>query len=229
VAVGLAACGADVAVTSRSEAALADVASDVVEKGAQVLTVPASVEDPDAVAGAADRIRAAWGGLDVLVNCAGISPVFTGAETLDVTTWRAVIDTNLTGAFLCCREAAALMLEGDGGSIVNVSSIHATAGMPRLVAYSASKGAVEAMTRTLALEWAPRGVRVNAVAPGYFETEMTEGLRASPRWRADLLGRIPLGRFGRPAELVPAVLFLASAGEYVTGTTLVVDGGWTAA
>jgi NAD(P)-dependent dehydrogenase (short-subunit alcohol dehydrogenase family) len=99
-----------------------------------------------------------------------------------------------------------------------------------MVAYSASKGAVDALSRTLALEWAPSGIRVNTLAPGYFETDMTEGLRGHDKWRDHLLSRTPLGRFGAPEELVSAALFLASdASAYMTGSTMVVDGGWTAA
>ena len=175
-------------------------------------------------------IADAFGSLDILVNCAGVSPTFARAEEVSDEDWTHVLDVNLTGTFLCARAAARLMLASEGGSIVNVASIHAKVGMARLAAYSASKGGTEALTRTLALEWADRGIRVNSVAPGYFATEMTEGLRGHDRWRSTLLNRIPLQRFGEPDELVPAVLFLVSdAARYITGSTLSVDGGWTAA
>ena len=121
------------------------------------------------------------------------------------------------------------MSDSGRGSVVNISSIHANNATKNLAAYSASKGAVEALSRTLALEWADTGVRVNALAPGYFETDMTAGLRTNERLRSQLLKRIPLGRFGAPDELVPAVLFLASdLAAYVTGSTLACDGGWAA-
>ena len=115
-----------------------------------------------------------------------------------------------------------------GGSIVNVSSVHARVGYPRIAAYGASKGAVEALTATLAVEWSQRGVRVNTVAPGYFPTELSAGLLES-RWGEDILRRIPMARTGRPGELAGAVSFLLSdASSYVTGATLAVDGGWQA-
>ena len=116
-----------------------------------------------------------------------------------------------------------------GGTIVNVSSVHGSTGHERLSAYAASKGGLELLTRSLALEGAGRNIRVNALAPGYLETDMTRDLREHERWRAELLGKIPMGRFARPEELVGAMLFLAGpASSYMTGATLIVDGGWTA-
>ncbi len=164
------------------------------------------------------------------MNAAGVSPTFKRAEEVEDDEWESVVGVNLTGTFYCSRAAALVMLSGGGGSVVNITSIHARVGMARLAAYSASKGGIEALTRTLALEWAAEGIRVNSVSPGYFATEMTEGLRSSDKWRERLLDRIPLGRFGEPHEMVPAVLFLASPlSSYMTGSCLTVDGGWTSA
>jgi NAD(P)-dependent dehydrogenase (short-subunit alcohol dehydrogenase family) len=140
------------------------------------------------------------------------------------------MDVNLLAPFACCRAALPLMEAAGGGSIVNVSSIHGTRAYERIIAYAASKGGLEMMTRTLAVEWADRGVRVNAVAPGYFETDMSAGLLAHDHWGQELRRRIPMRRFAQPAEVVPAILFLAGpASSYITGTTLFVDGGWNAA
>jgi NAD(P)-dependent dehydrogenase (short-subunit alcohol dehydrogenase family) len=135
---------------------------------------------------------------------------------------------NVSGTFNCARSAVDLM--DDGGSIVNISSIHGQVGMERMAAYSTSKGAIDALSRTLALEWAGRSVRVNAISPGYVETEMTQGLRDHAHWRRHLLDRIPLGRFATPGEITDAVMFLASdSSAYISGANLVIDGGWTAA
>lgn len=219
IADGFADAGARVAVTARSTEGLAD---------AGFLVLAGSVSVGDDVDRAATTIDETWGGLDVLVNCAGISPSMTRSEDLSVDEWQDVLDVNLTGTFRCSQAASRLMDSGTG-SIVNVSSIHGSVGMPRLAAYSASKGAVDALTRTLAVEWAGRGIRVNAVCPGYFSTDMTAGLRHSETWSDRITDRVPQGRFGEPGEVVPAVVFLASPlASYITGTCMVVDGGWSA-
>ena len=227
IAEGLMSCGARVAVTARSHSGLESAFADV--GGSEVLVLAGSVSDPDEVTSMADTIGEAWGGLDILVNCAGISPSMTRSEIQDVAEWNHVVSVNLTGAFLCAQAAARLMLPARNGSVINVSSVHSTSGMPRLAAYSATKGGMDALTRTLALEWADRGVRVNSLSPGYFMTEMSQGLRDHEAWNARLLNRIPLGRYGEVAEIVPPVIFLASnASRYITGSCLVIDGGWSA-
>lgn len=230
MALAFAAAGAQVALTARTADAVKQVAVEIEALGGSPLVLVGSVDDSAGVARSAAMIKEQWGGLDALVNCAGVSPMFKRSELVDDVEFSQVLGVNVLGAFLCAREAGKLMLEGAGGSVVNISSIHGQVGMPRMVAYSASKGAVDAMTRTLALEWADRGVRVNALSPGYFETDMTEALREHKKWRGHLLDRIPMGRFGVPDELVSAALFLASdASGFMTGSNMVIDGGWTAA
>ena len=230
MALGFAAAGAEVALTARSPDAVKEVAVEIEAMGGTPLVLVGSVSDSDAVSRSATTIREEWGGLDVLVNCAGVSPTFKRAELLEDEEWRHVLDINVTGTFLCAREAGKLMLDSGGGAVVNISSIHGQVGMERMLAYSASKGAVDSITRTLALEWAERGVRVNTISPGYFETDMTEALRGHQKWRGHLLSKIPMGRFGVPEEIVSAALFLASdASGFMTGSNMVVDGGWTAA
>jgi NAD(P)-dependent dehydrogenase (short-subunit alcohol dehydrogenase family) len=226
IAVALAEAGATVAVTARSAGDLDELVGELGEL--DVRAYPGSVSDPETVRAIARAVHADLGSLDGLVNCAGVSPSFTRSEQLDEDTFRTVLDVNLTGTFLCCREAGALMLEQGSGSIVNISSVHGTSGFPRIAAYAASKGGVEALTRTLAVEWADRGVRVNTVAPGYFTTDLSRPLLES-RWNERVVGNIPLGRTGNPRELTGAVTFLlGEASTYVTGSTLAVDGGWTA-
>lgn len=230
IALGFAASGADVAITARSAGAVEKVAGEVRKLGREALVLIGSVTDGPQVTAAVQEMQQRWGRLDALVNCAGVSPIFKKAQYVEDEEWRHVIDVNVTGTFLCAREAGRLMLETGSGAVVNVSSIHGQVGMARMTPYSASKGAVDALTRSLALEWADQGVRINTLSPGYFETDMTEALREHEKWRSHLLERIPLGRFGAPEDLVAAALFLASdASGFMTGSNVVVDGGWTAA
>ncbi|MFF5141561.1 SDR family NAD(P)-dependent oxidoreductase [Streptomyces sp. NPDC013157] len=228
IAVALAQAGATVAVTARTASDLEILESELTGHGGKVLVLPGSVADSAAVRETVGRIAERTGRLDVLVNCAGISPHFTRSEKVTDQDWRQVVDVNLAGTFYCCREAGKVMLEQRSGSIVNVSSVHASTGFERIAAYAASKGGVEALTRALAVEWADRGVRVNALAPGYFHTDLSSGLLDS-RWGERIVRGTPLGRVGDATELGGAAVFLASdASRFVTGTTLTVDGGWTA-
>jgi NAD(P)-dependent dehydrogenase (short-subunit alcohol dehydrogenase family) len=226
----LAAAGATVVLGARRIDRLEAIARDLRADGATVevvgcdVTVDADVER--LIRAAVERTRT----LDVLVNAAGIAPAEDDAiESTDL--FRRVLEVNTTGTYSCARAAATRMLERGAGSIVNVASISG------LVAgdgcdtpsYAASKGAVVNLTRELAVRWAPRGIRVNALAPGWFPSEMTADTLASADGRAFVSQRTPLGRPGRLDELDGALLFLASdASSYVTGHTLVADGGWTA-
>jgi NAD(P)-dependent dehydrogenase (short-subunit alcohol dehydrogenase family) len=227
-AYAFAGAGANVAIMARDHDALQAVAGDLEAAGREVEVIAGSISDSAAVASAVEAISRRWGRLDALVNNAGISPSFVRSERVEADEFSDIQSVNVLGPVLCSQRALPL-LEASRGSIVNVTSVHGTVGHERTLGYAASKGALEMVTRTFAVEWAERGVRVNSVAPGYLETDMTEGLRQSEHWRVHLLGRIPLGRFGRPDEVVGAIMFLASpAARYITGTTLFVDGGWTA-
>jgi gluconate 5-dehydrogenase len=176
-----------------------------------------------------EAVLTAHGSLDILVNSAGVSPVYVPLERTDLSDWRQVIDVNLGGMFLCCRHLGTIMLDKGRGSIINVSSIGGHVGLERQAAYCASKGGVEQLTRSLALDWAQKGVRVNAIAYGFIETDLTAGIRASEYFSAKLLNRTPMGRFGTLDEVAGAAVFLASpAAAFVTGASIPVDGGWTA-
>ncbi len=184
-----------------------------------------------AEAGAADKAVeaavAAAGRLDILVNNAGTIERSPALETTDES-WGRVLDLDLSVLFRLARAAAARFLEqGSGGKIVNIASILGFQGGILVPAYAAAKHGVVGLTRALANEWAAKGINVNAIAPGYFETDLTEALRRDPARSSALLSRIPAGRFGRPEDLMGAVVFLASrASDYLHGETITVDGGW---
>ncbi len=227
-AAALVRAGATVALTSRSADDLAEVEKQLTGSGGDVYAVPASVDVPDDVDRAVATVLGRSGRLDVALLAAAISPIYKRAEHITSDEWRSIIDVNLTGTWYCCQAAGRVMLEAGGGSIINVTSVAGLVGTERLGPYAAAKGGLEILTRCLALEWAERGVRVNALAPGFFAAGVGEPLVES-RWRESLLAKIPTGRFGQVGDLDGAVLFLAAdASRYVTGTTLVVDGGWTA-
>ncbi|HET7085601.1 MAG TPA: SDR family oxidoreductase [Rhizomicrobium sp.] len=187
------------------------------------------VSDPPACRTAIDGIAARFGRLDILIANAGISPYWKRAETIEPAMWDEVMDVNLRGLFFGVQAAGRHMLAQGAGSIVVISSVTASVGVPRGLPYVASKGGLDAMTRSLAVEWAAKGVRVNAVAPGYFETDMTQGLRDNDGLSAMLLKTVPMGRFGELEEIGGIVTFLASdAASYVTGQVFTVDGGFSA-
>lgn len=230
VARALAQHGARVAIAGRDQATLAAAADELerLQPGCRAHVVDVAQEESVAVLDA--WLDGEFGRLDVLVNNAGINPFYRAAESTPMSEWQQVIDVNLTGVFLCCRVFGARMLARREGSIINVSSVAGHVGLAKTAAYCAAKGGVELLTKSLALEWAGQGVRVNTIAPGYFETDLTAGMRDHPVLADRLLRKTPLGRFGVPAELGGAAVFLASAASsYVTGQSVLVDGGWTAA
>ena len=222
--------GAAVVVAARRRDRLDELVADLGEE--RCLALPVDVRDEAAVAGlvtaAVDRFRR----LDVMVNNAGISDP-TPAEEEPTSLFREVVEVNLAAVFTGCREAARVMLPQGSGSIVNVASVLGLIGTWKIpnAGYAASKGGVVNLTRDLASQWAARGVRVNALAPGWFESEMTAELFESGEgWQRHLQRTVPAGRAGREGELDGALLFLAGdASTYVNGQTLVVDGGWSAA
>lgn len=225
IALGLAAEGARVAVSARTLWQCEEVAEQMGDRG---LALELDVTDPESCERAVEQVTASLGPPTVVVNAAGISPVRQRTERHDVDAWRQILDVNLTGAYLVTRAAAAALLDR-GGAVVNVASVLGTMASPRLAAYGASKAGIVQLTRTLAREWAPRGVRVNAVCPGYVETAMTASLLANDRLRAEVLAATPLGRVATVEEVVGPALFLASdEASYVTGAALLVDGGMAA-
>ena len=226
----LASAGASVVLAARRSERVERLAAAIGEDGGEATAIRCDVTSDDDVRELIAATLERYGSVDVLANNAGIA-VEEDAEIETLDSFRRVVAVNLTGAYACAREAAAAMLDGDGGSIVNTASISGlVAGDgPDTPSYTASKGAIVNLTRELAVRWAGRGVRVNAIAPGYFPTEMTADEIADEKGLRFIAERTPLGRPGRIDELDGALLFLAStASSYVTGHTLVVDGGWVA-
>jgi NAD(P)-dependent dehydrogenase (short-subunit alcohol dehydrogenase family) len=196
--------------------------------GVEALSVPGDVSDEAAVRGMVEAVLDEFGRVDVLVNNAGISAIWPAEETT-LADWRRVLEVNLTGPFLMCREFGQVMLRQGGGSIVNVASVAGLLGVSDRAAYNASKHGLVGLTRTLAAEWGGRGVRVNAVCPGWVKTEMDEEDQGAGGYTdADIEGRTPMARFAAPEDIAQAVAYLADPGAsgYVNGHALSVDGGW---
>ena len=198
------------------------------QAGAQVLSIPGDVSDEESVRGMVEALLGEFGRVDALVNNAGISAIVPAEETT-LTDWRRVLEVNLTGPFLMSREFGKEMMHSGNGSIVNVSSVAGLLGIADRAAYNASKHGLIGLTRTLAAEWGGRGVRVNAVCPGWVKTEMDQEDQDSGGYTdADIEGRTPMARFARPEDIAQAVAFLADSNQsgYVNGHALSVDGGW---
>ena len=223
----IAACDLDIEGPQRT-------AERVRKTGRRAIALKADVAVRDEVFAMVDATVQKLGGVDILVNCAGI-PQHDPAELTPLETWDRVLNINLRGTFLCCQAAARVMLEKRSGVIINFSSIAGIVGVGRGAnAYCASKGGVNALTKQLALEWADRGIRVNAIAPCQFMTPGLKEVMAKPQFNPEKLmqtwvSNIPLGRVGEPEEIVGPALFLASnASSMVTGVILPVDGGYLA-
>ena len=209
---------------------LADLREPAGPDGADVLPVVCDVADDRQVAELARRAGERFGAVDVLVNNAGVSLLRPAEETTPAQ-WRRVLDVNLTGPFLLCQAFGAGMLARGAGSIVNIASIAGLRGVADRAAYNASKHGLVGVTRTLAAEWGGRGVRVNAVCPGWVKTGMDAADQASGGYTdADIEGQVPMGRFAAPDDIAAAVAFLADPARsgFVNGVALPVDGGWTA-
>jgi 2-dehydro-3-deoxy-D-gluconate 5-dehydrogenase len=226
IAMGLAVAGADLVLAGRSGSLDATKAA-VEDLGRTASTIDVDMAHPELIASGAldDQLPA---DVDILVNNAGVIHR-EEALTVDASSWNQVLDVNLTSLFFLTQRVAGPMVARGSGKIINIASLLSFEGGIGVSSYAASKHAVAGVTRALSNEWAPRGVQVNAIAPGYIVTDNTARLRTDPERATSIGDRIPAGRWGLPSDLVGAAVFLASrASDYVTGHVLLVDGGWSA-
>jgi NAD(P)-dependent dehydrogenase (short-subunit alcohol dehydrogenase family) len=229
VALALAHAGADVALGLRDPATAGDLPDAVAALGRRALPLPMDVRDLDQVRAAVADTASHFGGLDILVNNAGLGPA-NPAELVTEADFDLTVDVNVKGLFFASQAAAHVMIAQGYGRIVNLGSQAGAVALPTESVYCMSKAAVAHLTKCLAVEWGPHGITVNTVAPTFIRTDGTEPDLADPAFRADVVERIAaLHRIGEPSDVTGAVIFLASpAASLVTGTTLLVDGGWTA-
>lgn len=228
MALALARAGATVVAAGRDRARLDDTCRDIKALDGRAISTQLDLSDPASAARAVDLTVRETGRLDVLVNAAG-AQLRKPALEITPAEWDALMAVNLRGAFFLSQAAAHAMLPNGRGSIIHVTSLTEFIGLPRLAAYGASKGGLGQLTKALAVEWAPHGIRVNAIAPGRIRTPMTEAIFQDPTLREGFLRLIPQGRAGLPEDIGEPAVFLASdASGYMTGQTLVLDGGWLA-
>jgi NAD(P)-dependent dehydrogenase (short-subunit alcohol dehydrogenase family) len=227
-ALALARAGARTAATGRRAAEVERVAQEIVEIGMDTFAHPVDATDPRSLESLRKRVTDEWGGLDILVYAAGRTVKAPTAE-LDLDTWNAVRTVNLEGCLLTCQAFFPLLRQSQCARIVTFASLTSTLAFHQVAAYSAAKAAVLSLTRSLGCEWGPLGIRVNAVVPGVFVTDLNRELLVGTPRGQELRMRTPLGRFGNAEELAPAVVFLASdAASFITGAAIPVDGGFLA-
>ncbi|MEM2544403.1 MAG: glucose 1-dehydrogenase [Nitrososphaerota archaeon] len=227
-ALGLADFGADIVVVGRSMDKLERVRKEVEQLGRKCLPISCDVTKPDDVKKMVKEVVDNFGKINILVNYAGIN-ILRPAEEYPLEDWKTVMDINVTGVFLSCREVGRVMIQQRQGKIINVSSVRGAFGLPRnYVAYCTSKGAVNMLTKQLACEWARFNIQVNAIAPTVIATPLTSHIMRDPELSKSMMSRILLGRWGIPDDLIGAIVYFASdASNFVTGQILYIDGGVT--
>ena len=222
LAVAFAKAGANLVIAARNLEALEETSDLIRQVGRSVERVVFDVSSVSEIRSALSGIRT----VQTLVNNAGVEEVRASLD-VDEALWSKILDTNLKGAFFVAQSAAAGMAEAGGGAIVNLASLTSFVGVPTAAPYGASKSGILGMTRALATEWAPHGIRVNAIAPGYFLTDLTKSFYEDKMWVDAMTARVPMQRLGKLDDLVGAALFLAGRGSaYITGQCLAIDGGY---
>jgi len=228
MALGLAEAGADIILVSRGMPELKVVAQEIEKLERRAMPISADISNLGDINVMVETAVGEFGRIDILVNNAGTT-VRMPSESFTEEAWDKVIDVNLKGAFFCAQAVGKVMINQRSGKIINIASLLSVIGVPTAVAYAASKGGISQLTKTLAVEWAKYNIRVNAIGPGYFRTDLTKPLQEDKVRSAQILSRIPLGRWGEPDDLKGVVVFLASeASDYITGQTIYADGGWLA-
>ncbi|MDR1535938.1 MAG: glucose 1-dehydrogenase [Planctomycetota bacterium] len=229
MALALAAAGADVAVAGRGPAGLAETAEAVASLGRKGEYLAADASDPNEVKRMFAAVNDRLGGLDILVNSQGTVHLQEAID-FDMEQWDRVMNVNLRSLVLTCKEAGRLMLAKGYGKIINISSVRSLQGRVNDLAYAPSKAAVNQLTHSLAIEWGPKGINVNAIAPCFVRTEISAAYLDDPAKRAWVMSRIPMGCYSVPEDMFGAVVFLASdASRFINGHLLMIDGGWTVA
>lgn len=229
IAEGLAESGADLIIVSRTEEEANKAANKIKEYGVKVQSYKCDVSKYEEVKELINYIEGEYGSLDIIINAAGINRRYP-AEQFPLEEFKKVMETNVYGTYYVCREGFKLLKKSKSPSIINIGSLTVTeVTAPNICAYSASKGAIASMTKALAKEWGKYGIRVNAIAPGWYKTKMTEKVFQDIDNVTNMLKRVPLGRTGDPKDLKGIAVLLASdEGKYITGQVIFVDGGWTA-
>lgn len=228
IATGLARAGAAIVVAARAADKNRQALQSLETTGAATAAVTLDVTSEDSIKAMADQVMERFGRIDILVNNAGIA-VAKNPQDFTLEEWRQVMDVNLNGVFLCSRAVYAHMAAGSGGKIINVGSMTSIFGHPLAASYSASKGGVVQLTRSLAVAWARDNIQVNAILPGWIHTDMTAIYKQVPEYYDGIKARIPMDRWGEPGDLAGTAIFLAGrASDYLTGVALPVDGGYSA-
>ncbi len=227
IAAGLTHAGAAVIIAARNPKKSQTAVEGLKRDGANAMALTVDVQNETSVKSMAQEAARAHGRIDILVNCAGISVVNT-PEKYSLEEWQQVININLTGMFLCAREIYPHLKAAGGGKIINIGSMTSIFGHPWVSSYASSKGGVVQLSKSLAVAWAKDNIQVNAILPGWINTDLTAGIKQSPDYYNSITSRIPQNRWGEPGDLAGTAVFLASrASDYVTGIALPVDGGYS--